>query len=74
MDKKPAINLCKDCRYVDRDFLFGLVFAKCKHSSCCDRVTGGGMSYCSVQREFGHLCGKEAKNFEPKEKGWFLWK
>jgi len=73
MGKKPAINLCKDCRYVERDLL-GWKFATCKHSSCCDPITGKGESYCSIQREYGSLCGREAKNFEPKEKGCFLWK
>ena len=73
MDKKPAVKLCKDCRYTSRPF-FGWEFAMCSHPSCTDPVSGKGGSYCSVERNYAVLCGKEAKNFEPKEKGWFLWK
>ena len=62
------MKLCKDCKYIEIPKYFFIIpmieFAKCKHDSCCDAVTGGGESYCSTQRIFN--CNREAKNFEAK--------
>lgn len=62
-------KLCSECRYCKPEqWLFGLV--KSYHFATCLRTDvisprGDNADYCSVQRKFHWLCGRDAKHFEP---------
>ncbi len=68
------IKLCRDCKFVKRDWVFtilppwnGFEFAKCIHPSSISvdgLVDGKQSNFCSTERLF--RCGKEARNFQPK--------
>jgi hypothetical protein len=69
------MNFCKDCKHCKHNiFTFGLAFAECRRPQLDANLVSGkpNKSFCSVQRNYEHLCGAEGKFFEPKNKvKWF---
>ncbi len=70
----PTMKLCKHCRYVKHDWLFGWAFATCHAPQVVKLGPVNGVpiaQYCSAQRKFRSInatptCGPDAKFFEPK--------
>lgn len=74
-------KICKNCKHFQRDWIFGCKFSKCKSFDVetTDLITGektiNREMYCSVARNYNHLCGTEGKRFEEKPKRkWFIFK
>ena len=73
--ESTTLKLCKECKHSKRDWVLGWEYAKCgaAQASGIDLVAGKTLytSYCSVQRNHSSCCGKDAKFFEEKKKGWW---
>lgn len=59
---KEKLNQCLDCKYCN----YSIFWFECRSPY----VTMYGSMDCRIAR-LGHYCGKGAKYFEPKPKGWF---
>ena len=67
---------CKDCKFCKASWTFLPIFKDYHFAKChrpenykSDPVSGHlvyDMRFCSTEREYDHLCGHEAKHFEPK--------
>ena len=63
------MKLCKDCKYAKRKLPFPLNWqmAKCYRPQLISATDGKiTPSWANNERMFEHLCGKDAKYFEPK--------
>ena len=68
--KKRELKLCVDCRFIVSPPYTGgdlTENSRCGRPNTGSLVTGNTESFASVEREFFHLCGRNARHFKPKE-------
>ena len=79
---KLPVKLCKDCKWAKPDRLFFIFkrwrWAECTNPRFADepiarrvhlgdpRTTSVSPTFCSTARRREHMCGIDAKHFEPK--------
>jgi hypothetical protein len=59
------MKLCRDCAYFHRYRLSAKEFSKCSAPPSASMVTGEPDGYARLNRRYEHLCGKDAKWFQP---------